>query len=104
MVVEVVGHESGVLDADAEPEGPHRGRIRVVGDFLHHQPSPRVGTRVRVAQCVDVVAASAAPWDLAQVESVVNPEVQEGRQVLLIDGLPESQFGGDAIVEPLENR
>ena len=103
-MVEVVGHEPGVFDADAEAEGAHRRRVGVVGDFLHHQASPRVGTRVGVAQCVDVVAASAAPWDLAQVEAVVNPEVEEGRQVLLIDGLPESQFGGDAVVEPLEDR
>jgi hypothetical protein len=34
----------------------------------------------------------------------VDPVVEEWRQELLVDGVPESQFGGDAIVEPVQNR
>ena len=34
----------------------------------------------------------------------MNAEVRERRQPLLVDGVPEAQFGGDAIVEPIEQR
>src|SRR5581483_11451011 len=50
------------------------------------------------------VTAPAAPRDVAQVEAVVNAEVQERSEVLLVDGVPQAQLGGDAVVEPVEDR
>ena len=44
-----------------------------------------------------------APWDVAQVEAVVDAVVGEGGEVLLVDGVPDSEFGGDAVVEPVED-
>ena len=78
--------------------------VGVLGDLLHDEPSPRVGAGVGVAQRVDVVAAATPPRDVAQVEAVVDAEVQERRQVLLVDGVPEPKLGGDAIVEPVQDR
>ena len=34
----------------------------------------------------------------------MDAEVREGRQALLVDRVPEAQFGGNAIVEPVEQR
>ena len=77
MAGEVLGHEPGVLDADAEPEAPHRRRVGVLGDLLDDEPGPGVGAGVGVAERLDVVAASSPPRDLAQVEAVVDAEVEE---------------------------
>ena len=104
VAIEVMGHEAGVLDAHAEAEGAHRRGLCVLGDLLDDEAGPRVGTGVGVAERVDVVAAAPAPWNLAQVEAVVNSEVEKRRQVLLVDRLPKPKLGGDAIVEPLQDR
>ncbi len=40
----------------------------------------------------------------AQVEAVVDAEVEERGEVLLVDGVPQAQLGGDAIVEPVQDR
>ena len=79
-------------------------RVGVLGDLLDDQTSPGVGAGVGVAQRLDVVAAAPPPRDLAQVEAVVDPEVEERREVLLIDRVPQPQLGGDAIVEPVQDR
>ena len=34
----------------------------------------------------------------------MDAEVQERREALLVDGVPEPQLGGDAIVEPVQDR
>ena len=44
-----------------------------------------------------------APGDVAQVEAVVDAVVGEGGEVLLVDGVPDSEFGGYAVVEPVED-
>ena len=102
-VAEVVGHEAGVVDAHTEPEGPHRRRLRVACDLLHHQTRPRPRARVDVAQRFDVVAAAPSPRHLGEVESVVDSEVHERRELLLVDGVPEPQLGGNAVVEPVQD-
>ena len=104
MVREVLGHEPGVLDADAEPEATHRGWLGVLGDLLDDQACPRVGAGVGVAEGLDVVPVSAAPRDVSQIESVVDAEVQERCEVLLVDGVPQAQLGRDAVVEPVQDR
>ena len=45
--------------------------------------------------------AAAAPRDLAEVGAVGDAEVLERHEEALIDGLPEPQLDGDAMVEPL---
>ena len=102
--VEVVGHELGVLDADAEAERSHRRGVDVLVNLLHDEAGPRVRAGVGVGQRLDVVAATAPPRNLAEVETVVDAEVEERRQVLLVDRVPQPQLGGDAIVEPLQDR
>lgn len=100
---EVAGHEAGVVDAHAEPEAAHRGRGGVLLHLLDDEASPGVGARVGGAEGVDVVAPASLPGDVAQVEAVVDAEVHEGRQLLLVDGVPQAQLGGDAVVEPVED-
>ena len=78
--------------------------VGVLGDLLDDEAGPGVGAGVGVAEGLDVVAAASAPRDVAQVEAVVDAEVEERREVLLVDGVPEAQLGGDAIVEPVQDR
>ena len=54
----------------------------------------------RFVRALDVVAAAAPPRDVAQVQAVVDAVVDEGRQAVLIDRIPQAQLGRDAIVEP----
>ena len=103
-MIEVMRHEAGVLDADTEAEGAHRRGLCVLDNLLDDQAGPRVRAGVGVAERVDVVAASPTPRDLAQVQAVVNPEVEKGGEVLLVDGLPKPKLRRDAIVEPVQDR
>jgi hypothetical protein len=57
-----------------------------------------------IRQSVHVVAAAANPVDVAQIEAVVDAVVGEGREVALVDGVPDSELCGDAVVEPVEDR
>ena len=86
------------------PRAAHRGRLGVLGHLLDDEASPGVGAGVGVAERLDVVAPASPPRDVAQVEAVVDAEVEERRQVLLVDGVPQAQLGGDAVVEPVEDR
>ena len=104
VAVEVLRHEAGVLDAHAEAEAAHRRRLGVVGHLLHDQAGPGVGAGVGGAQRLDVVAAAPPPRDVPEVEPIVDAEVEEGREVLLVDRVPQPQLGGDAIVEPVQDR
>ncbi len=105
VIVEVAGHELGVVDAHAEPEAAHRGQvIAVIGDLLDRRYEPRRLCSCKVAQCLDVVAPSAPPRDVGEVEPVVDPEVHERHQPLLIDSVPQPQLRGDAVIEPVEHR
>ena len=79
-------------------------RLGVLGDLLDDEASPGVGAGVGVAERLDVVAPPSAPRDLTQVETVVDAEVQERREVLLVDRVPQAQLGCDAIVEPMKDR
>ena len=78
--------------------------VGVLGDLLHDEAGPGVGAGVAVAERLDVVAPAAPPRDVAEVEAVVDAEVEERREVLLVDRVPEPQLGGDAIVEPVQDR
>ena len=73
------------------------------GHLLDDEASPGVGAGVGGAEGLDVVAPASLPGDVGQVEAVVDAEVHERRQLLLVDGVPEAQLGGDAVVEPVED-
>ena len=100
---EVTRHEVRVLDTDAEPETPHRGNLDVLVDLLHHESSPSVGTRVRLTERSNVVPGAASPRNGPEVEAVVNAVVDEGRQVLLLDRIPQPQLGGNAVTKPVQH-
>ena len=50
-----------------------------------------------------VISLSAAPWDAAEVEAVVYAKVGKGREVFLVDGVPEPQFCTDPAIEVKEH-
>ena len=101
---EALGHEMRMADADAVAEGSHPRRIGdLPPDFFDYQMSPRVISCEDAFERCDVISLSAAPRDPAQVEPVMNTEVRKRREVLLIDGIPKSQLGGDSTVEVAEH-
>ena len=51
----------------------------------------------------DVVAGAATPRNVAEVESVVNTVVGEGREELLVDRIPQPKLRSDASIEEAEN-
>ena len=51
-----------------------------------------------------VVAVPATPRNLAQVDAVVDAVVRERDEAVLLDRVPEPQFGGDAVAEPVQDR
>lgn len=104
MGVEVPRHELGVFDAHAEAEATHGRWVCVPGHLLDDEAGPGVGARVHVGERRRVVATPPPPRDLSKVEPVVDPVVQERREVLLVDRVPQAEFCGDAVVEPLEDR
>ncbi len=67
-----------------------------------HEPRPHVVAGDEALESFDVVAAAPSPGDVAKIEPVVDPEVGEGHEVLLIDGIPQPQLGGNAVVEPVQ--
>lgn len=104
-VAEDAGHEPGVVDAHAEAEGAHaRDVVGAAGHLLQDQAGPGVVAGEQVGEAVDVVAAAAAPGDVAEVQAVVDAVVGEGDQAVLVDGVPQAQLGGDAAVEVVEHR
>ena len=81
-----------------------RGIVCQPQHLVQHGAGPGVGAGVEIAEGFDVVALAAAPRDVGQVEPVVDAEVHERREPLLVDGVPQPQLGGDAIVEPVQDR
>ena len=65
-------------------------------------PGPVAG--VDVGQGRFVVAVSAAPWDVAQVDAVVDAVIGERRESMLFDRVPQAKLGGDAVAEPVQDR
>ena len=75
--------------------------VDVSVELLEHLARPDIVGGVEPVETLDVVAAAAPPGDVAQVEAVVDAVVDEGRQAVLVDGVPQAQLGGDAVVEPM---
>lgn len=73
-------------------------------ELLDHQTRPCVVGREQVAQLGDVVATAPAPRDLAEIQSVGNAVIDERGEPMLVDRVPESQLGSDALIEPAEQR
>ena len=104
-LVELSRHELRVTHADAESEAAHGGGVvgRGLNCFRIDEPGPGVVGGVDVAQRFDVVALTAPPRHRLQVEAVMDAVVRERRQPVLLDGIPESELGGDPVVEPLQD-
>ncbi len=99
--VEHLGHVVGVLDRDAEADGPHLLRAGdLVAEFADHLGGAGVVAGVEVAQLRGVVVA-ALPLQLAEVDVVRDAEVVERHQQIGVQGVPEAQFAGGAAVEEL---
>ncbi len=93
-----------MADADAEPERSHtRGVAHLLADLFEHSPSPGVVCGEHVGELGDVVASATLPRHVPQVGAVVNAQVVERRQVVLVDGVPETQLGGNTAVEVNED-
>ncbi len=99
-----VRHEARVLDADAEAERAHPGGVvHAPRELLEDESGPGVAAGEEVGELLHVVAAAPPPGNVAQVEAIVDAVVGEGHEAMLVDGVPESQLGGDAPVEPAED-
>jgi len=57
----------GVVDADAEPETLHLGRVGVLGDLLDDEASPGVGACVGGGKGLFVIASTPPPGDLSEI-------------------------------------
>ena len=103
-LVEDAGHESGVVDADAKAQRAHGSAgFHALIEAGYHLLRPEVVGRELVRKSAHVVAAPSRPGDVAQVEAVVDAVVGEGREVLLVDGVPHAEFGGNPVVEPVKD-
>ena len=99
-LVEFVGHESGVGDADAEAECSHgRWVPDALAKLLDDLANPHVIGRVDVRERSDVVSGASTERHFPQVETVVDSVVGERHQVLLVDRVPHPELGGDTSVE-----
>lgn len=93
-----------VFDANAEAKRTNRPEfLDAVDELLHDLASPNVRGGEQRGETVDVIPLSAFPRNVAEVESVVDPVVGERGQVVLIDRVPQAEFGGDAVTEPLQH-
>lgn len=100
---EALGHEVGVLHAHAEAQGAHaQGLGHHLLQLAEDQIHAAVVAGVEGAELGGHVAA-AAPFQGGEVGGVGHGEVVEGGEQALIEGGPETQLGGNAAVEPVEN-
>ena len=91
-------------DADTEPEGTHRAGVTdVLDDLLDDASRPDVVGRHHVAERGDVVPSASAPRNTAEIEAVVHTVVGKGCEELLVNRVPESEFGSEAPVEEAED-
>lgn len=99
------GHEPGMRDADAEPEGAHGPYVgHVAAKRIEHTTCDGVVRRQHVRESIDIVATATAPGHLPQIGSVGNAEVGERYEPLLLDRVPEPELGRDPTVEPIQHR
>ena len=83
-----------------KPECSHgRWVPDALAKLLDDLADPHVVGGVDVREGSDVVAGAPPEGHLPEVEAVVDAVVGERHEVLLIDGVPDAQLGGDAPVE-----
>src|SRR5690625_2282359 len=90
-------------NGNAKAQGPHP--LRVVHGFNGSLNDPACQHVVAGDQFVElsgVVAAPARPANLSKIGAVGNAVVIKRNQPLLFDGVPKSQFGGNAVVKPVQ--
>ena len=103
-IVEDSSHEPRMRHTDAKPQDP--GSVDVVDSPLElreHMLRPDIVRGDEICEAFDVITAPALPRHFPQVQIIVNTVVDERRQPMLIDRVPQSQFRGDAIVEPIQD-
>lgn len=104
MLREERRHELGVLDAHAEAERAHRVNVAHVPlGGAEHRTGPHVVGGVELLERVHVVAAG-AEVDGREVDVVVDAEVLKRHDQRLVDGVPEADLRGDAVIETPEYR
>ncbi len=104
VLAEHAGHVARVGHAHAEAEGAELGRVaEVLGHLLEDALGPDVGAGDDVRERPLVVPPASPPRDLPEVEGVGDAVVGERREAVLVDGVPEPELGGDAVVEPVEH-
>jgi hypothetical protein len=102
MLSEHACHVAGMVDTHAKSECTRLvGATDVSHELTQDAPSPNVGASNEIRQLVEIVTPPASPGDLPQVQIIGHAEVCEWCQSVLVNGVPEAQFGGNAPVEPL---
>ena len=103
-IVELLGHELGVLDADAEAEGSHPPhRCDLVEQGLQNDSEAGVVAGIDVGERRRVVPGASLPPHRVEVGLVVEPEVLERSQQPSFQGFPQAQLDCGAPVEPVPN-
>lgn len=103
-VAEHARHVARMVDAHAEAQRAHLRRIgHVLPELREDQVRALIVAGEHVAQSRQVIALAAPPLHGPQIDAVVDAVVGKRAQVLLIDGVPQPQLGGDAILEPREH-
>jgi len=103
QVAEHSSHVPGVLDADAEPECPHCGRLGHA--LVHRMEDLHYAGVVAHVNRFEVRREVAAPLPLEcrQAHVVGDAEVLERNQRPLVDRLPEPHLRSHPAVEPLKH-
>src|SRR4051812_47936254 len=93
-----------MLNADAKAKSANAFTItQPIYELLRHGIRPDVGAGDRFREAVNVVASSPTPRNVSEVEIVRYPEIRERDQPVLVNSVPETQFGGDSVAEPVKN-
>jgi hypothetical protein len=73
----------------------------VAQKLLEHGARPDVRRRDQVRQGTNVVPCASSPWNLTEVEIVGDPVIRERHPPMLVDGIPQPEFCGDAAIKPI---
>ena len=103
MAIEIAAHKLCMLDGHAEAQAFH---LVDIGHILekggHHQIGAAVGhgaaEGVEIGKLIFVVAAG-TPFQGVQIHRVGDAEILEGAQQLAVNGLRQTDFRGNPVVE-----
>lgn len=82
-------HESRVLNADAESERSHPGgAVHPLRELLEHEPRPDVVCGEQIRELLHVVTLPSPPWNVSEIESVMDSVVRERGKPVLVYRVP----------------